>query len=52
MFKTAEFSAWDEDGLPTKDAEGEPVNKSRAKKLRKDWERQKKAHDAWLAANI
>lgn len=52
MFKTDEFSAWDEDGLPIKDAEGEPVNKSRTKKLRKDWERQKKAHDAWLAANI
>lgn len=52
MFKTTEFSAWDEDGLPTKDAEGEPVNKSRTKKFRKDWERQKKAHDAWLAANI
>ncbi|KAJ5579992.1 uncharacterized protein N7459_005977 [Penicillium hispanicum] len=52
MFKTNEFSAWDEDGIPTKDAEGEPVNKSRAKKLRKDWERQKKAHNAWLAANI
>lgn len=52
MFKTNEFSAWDEDGIPTKDVEGEAVNKSRTKKLRKDWERQKKAHDAWLAANV
>ena len=51
MFKTNEFSAWDDDGLPTKDAAGEPVNKSRAKKLRKDWERQKKAHQTWLTAN-
>lgn len=52
MFKTTEFSAWDEDGLPTKDAAGEPVNKSRSKKLRKEWERQKKAHEAWIVANV
>ncbi|KAL4925600.1 tRNA synthetases class I (C) catalytic domain-containing protein [Aspergillus undulatus] len=40
MFKTNECSAWDEDGLPTKDAAGES-----------DWDRQKKAHEARLAAN-
>lgn len=51
MFRTSEFTAWDEDGLPTQDAAGEPVNKSRSKKLRKEWERQKKAHESWLAAN-
>lgn len=50
MFRTAEFSAWDDDGLPTKMANGDEVAKSRSKKLRKDWERQKKAHEAWLAA--
>ncbi|RAH65439.1 cysteine--tRNA ligase [Aspergillus aculeatinus CBS 121060] len=50
MFKTSEFSAWDEEGMPTKDAAGEPLAKSRGKKLRKDWERQKKAHEAWLAS--
>ncbi|WPH03873.1 Hypothetical protein R9X50_00675600 [Acrodontium crateriforme] len=49
MFKTAEFSDWDADGLPTKDAQGNEVAKSRSKKLKKDWERQKKAHEAWLA---
>lgn len=49
MFRTSEFSAWDEDGIPTKDAAGEPINKSRSKKLRKEWERRKKAHEAWLA---
>lgn len=48
MFRTDEFSAWDEDGLPTKDAKGEDVAKSRSKKLRKDWERQKKKHELWL----
>ncbi|QRD85287.1 Cysteinyl-tRNA synthetase [Aspergillus flavus] len=50
MFRTSEFSAWDEDGMPTKDAVGEPINKSRSKKLRKGWERQKKAHEAWVAS--
>ncbi|KAL4965141.1 tRNA synthetases class I (C) catalytic domain-containing protein, partial [Aspergillus stella-maris] len=46
MSKTEEFSAWDEDGMPVKDAAGEPVNKIRSKKLRKEWERQRKAHEA------
>ncbi|KAJ9302675.1 hypothetical protein DTO271G3_49 [Paecilomyces variotii] len=50
MFRTNEYSAWDADGIPTRDAAGEEINKSRAKKLRKDWERQKKAHEAWLAS--
>lgn len=50
MFRTEDFSDWDDDGLPTKDAAGEPINKSRSKKLRKDWERQKKLHEAWLAS--
>jgi len=51
MFKAdKEFSECDEEGLPTKDAAGEPVAKSRAKKLRKDWERQKKLHEAFVAA--
>lgn len=48
MFKTAEFSAWDENGIPTKDAKGEEVTKSRQKKLLKDWQRQKKLHEDWL----
>ena len=51
MFKTSEFSAWDDDGLPLKDAAGEELTKSRTKKLRKDWERQKKLHETWLASN-
>ena len=51
MFKAdKEFSEWDEEGLPTKDANGEVVAKSRAKKLKKDWERQKKLHEAYLAS--
>ena len=51
MFKTDEYGEWDEEGLPTKDKDGEGVAKSKAKKLRKDWERQKKAHEAWMKAN-
>ena len=47
MFRTSEFSAWDAEGLPTHDAEGKEVAKSRGKKLRKDWERQRKLHEAW-----
>ncbi|KAI7162638.1 hypothetical protein KC349_g1927 [Hortaea werneckii] len=50
MFRTSEYSEWDAEGLPTKDAEGKEVAKSKGKKLRKDWERQKKAHEAYLAA--
>lgn len=47
MFRTKEYSAWDAEGLPTMDAVGEEITKSRSKKLRKDWERQKKLHDIW-----
>lgn len=50
MFRLPEFSAWDDDGLPTKDREGEEITKSRRKKLQKDWERQKKLHEAWTEA--
>jgi len=49
MFKTPEWSEWDADGMPRKDAKGEEVTKSRTKALRKVWERQKKAHEAWKA---
>ena len=42
MFRTAEYSAWDDEGLPTKDAKGEEVTKGKSKKLKKEWEKQKK----------
>ncbi|KAI4282565.1 MAG: hypothetical protein L6R35_005378, partial [Caloplaca aegaea] len=51
MFQTEEWSAWDEDGVPVKDKEGMEVTKSRGKKLRKEWERQRKVHEAWREAN-
>ena len=52
IFRTSEFSAWDGDGVPIKDAAGEELAKSRIKKLRKDWERQKRLHEAWLASRM
>ena len=43
MYKGDErFSEWDEEGMPAKMKSGEEVPKSQLKKLRKDWERQKK----------
>lgn len=42
MFRTDEFSEWDDAGLPTKDREGNEVNKSRSKKLAKEFAAQKK----------
>ncbi|GAA5960637.1 hypothetical protein JCM3765_005884 [Sporobolomyces pararoseus] len=51
MFKppqSQEFSEWDESGLPTKDKEGVEVAKSRGKKLKKEWDLQKKLHDEFL----
>ena len=51
MFRTNEYSAWDDEGLPLKDAQGEEVTKSKGKKLRKDWERQKKLYEAWKKSN-
>ena len=51
MFRTSEFSEWDAEGLPVRDAEGKEVAKSRGKKLRKEWERQRKLHEAWKAGS-
>jgi cysteinyl-tRNA synthetase len=43
MYKGDErFSEWDEEGMPVKMKSREEVPKSQLKKLRKDWERQKK----------
>lgn len=36
------YSQYDSDGVPTHDAAGEKLSKSGLKKLRKDWEKQKK----------
>ncbi|KAI9707627.1 MAG: hypothetical protein M1836_000588 [Candelina mexicana] len=49
MFRTEEYSAWDDEGLPVKDAQGEDIAKSKTKKLKKEWEKQKKLHETWMA---
>jgi cysteinyl-tRNA synthetase len=49
MFRTDEFTEWDENGIPTKDNKGEEVAKSRKKRLVKEWEKQKKMHEEWKA---
>ncbi|EXJ80510.1 cysteinyl-tRNA synthetase [Capronia coronata CBS 617.96] len=52
MFKpphSTEFSAWDPDGFPTATKDGSPLTASRAKKLKKEWEAQRKAHEKYLA---
>lgn len=51
MFRNEKYSAWDEEGLPTHDKEGKEVPKSAGKKLRKEWERQKKVHEEWKGKN-
>ena len=48
MFRTDEYSAWDAEGLPTKDKEGKEIAKNRSKKLRKEWEKQKERHELWI----
>lgn len=47
MFRTDEYSEWDTDGIPVRDKEGKEITKTRGKKLRKEWERQKKLHETW-----
>ncbi|KAM0479945.1 hypothetical protein ACHAPX_004523 [Trichoderma viride] len=45
LFKNDErYSAWDEQGIPTKLKDGNEVPKSQLKNLKKAWEKQKKIH--------
>lgn len=48
MFRTAEYSKWDDDGVPTHDAQGQELAKARRKKLVKEQDAQKKLHAEWL----
>ncbi|KAJ2717029.1 cysteinyl-tRNA synthetase, partial [Coemansia spiralis] len=52
MFRTPEmrelYSAWDERGVPTKDAAGEELPKSKAKRLAKELDAQAKLHANYL----
>lgn len=46
---TDKYSQFDEQGLPTHDAAGEPITDSQRKKLRKVWLTQEKKHKEYLA---
>ena len=48
MFKsqTDLYSAFDEEGVPTHDKEGKELSKSAYKKLKKEWEKQKKLYES------
>lgn len=49
LFKGDEkYSEWDAEGLPTKLKDGSDVPKSQLKKLQKQWQSQKKAHEEYL----
>ncbi|KXH68415.1 tRNA synthetase class I catalytic domain-containing protein [Colletotrichum salicis] len=49
LFKGDEkYSVWDAEGLPTKLKDGSDVPKSQLKKLQKQWQSQKKAHEEYL----
>jgi len=51
MFKEGEeglnWSEWDEEGIPTKDKNGEPVAKNKQKNIKKAWDKQMKLHEAY-----
>lgn len=48
MFRTEEYADWDDSGMPTKVKGGEDVTKSQLKKLKKQFDQQKKLYDGWL----
>ena len=50
LFKTAEYSEWNENGIPTKDKEGKEITKSQLKKLNKMYEAQKKKFEKWKSS--
>ena len=51
MFRTQEYSGWDDEKLPIRDAKGKEIPKNKMKRLRKEWEKQKKQHNEWMLSN-
>jgi len=49
LFRTAEYTAWDANGIPTVDKNGEEIKKSQSKKLAKLMEVHKKKYEKWQA---
>ena len=50
LFKTAEWSKWDEQGLPTHGKDGQEVSRGRKKKLGKEQDAQVQLHRDYLTA--
>ncbi|TPX32432.1 cysteine---tRNA ligase [Synchytrium microbalum] len=48
LFRTSEYSRWDEKGIPTHDAAGAEISKGKAKKAVKEYDAQSKLHDEYL----
>lgn len=48
MFRTPEYTEWDADGLPVKDKEGKELSKGAGKKVKKEWEKQKKLFEEYM----
>jgi len=49
MFLNGEYKAFDTEGVPTQDANGEPLSKSLIKKLKKEYTKQQKLYEKYLA---
>ena len=47
--ETDKYSQFDEQGIPTHDASGQPITDSQRKKLRKIWQTQEKKHQDYLS---
>lgn len=43
------YSSWSAEGLPLADREGKELSKNQAKKVKKDWDLQRKLHEEFLA---
>jgi cysteinyl-tRNA synthetase len=43
------YTAWNNEGIPLKDGDGNELSKNQMKKVQKDWSQQKKLHDEFLA---
>ena len=42
------YGSWDESGLPLTDGEGKELSKNQLKKVKKEWDAQKKLHSDFL----
>jgi cysteinyl-tRNA synthetase len=47
-FRAAEFTQFDDAGLPTHDAKGKELSESIRNKLKKDWNKQNEVYQKWL----